>query len=302
MVDLVMKGWFSEVNSQWPGQAMSLEIDSVLFKERSKYQDVLVFKSKTFGNVLVLDGVIQLTERDECAYHEMMTHIAMFSHEAPQKILVIGGGDGGIVREILRHKSVSEVVVCEIDDVVIDCGKKFFPTVATGWDDPRVQVYSGDAVEYVKRDDCRGKFDVIICDSSDPVGPAEKLFEDQFYRDAHACLRDGGILCTQGESMWLHTDLIEKLVKGARKIFETAEYATTQIPTYPCGQIGFLLARKRQSASHSQKSTPCREPVRECVFQDDLRYYSSNLHRAAFVLPMFVRRRLEIEESKCDSI
>jgi len=167
-MDALSKGWFSELSELWPGQSLSLEVEKVIFDAKSPYQHIVVFKSKTYGIVLVLDGVIQATERDEFAYQEMLTHVPLCSHPNPKKILVIGGGDGGILREITRHECVEEIVLCEIDNMVIETSKKYLPHMAIGFNDPRVIVFNGDGAEYVKQR--KGEFDIIIVDSSDPVG------------------------------------------------------------------------------------------------------------------------------------
>jgi len=289
----VQKGWFTEVNDQWPGIANSLEVEEILFEQKSDYQEVLVFRSKSFGNVLVLDGVIQLTERDEMAYQEMMAHVPLFAHPNPKRVLVIGGGDGGVIREVVKHASVEEIYICEIDQVVIDAGKKYFPTVASAWSDERVHLICDDASKFIQDEKNRGYFDVIISDTSDPVGPAEPLFEKPFYMDLHDALRDGGRVCCQGESMWLHLELLKKLVNECGEPFAAAEYATTQIPTYPCGQIGLLLCTKG-SKEEADKATTSSRPARtdETVLEQ-CRYYTPQLHEAAFVLPAFVCRALE---------
>lgn len=295
----IMNGWFSEVNDQWPGLACSLEIDTMLLDEKSEYQHVQVFKSKTWGNVLVLDGVIQLTERDEASYQEMIAHLPLYSHPNPESVLVIGGGDGGVIREICKHSAVKSVVICEIDQVVIDAGKKFFPSVASAWDDPRVTLYTGDGAVFMQKPENEGKFDVIITDSSDPVGPAQSLFESPFYQAMNKALKPGGKICTQAESMWLNLDLIYKLVKDAMDIYANAEYATTQTPTYPGGQIGFLLCSK---AGGKKGKTTCVEPVRVPKPEEEelYKYYTPELHRAAFLLPAFCARK--IEQAKEDAL
>jgi spermidine synthase len=282
--DLIKDGWFHEKGVLWPGQAMSLQVKKVLDHHRSLFQDVLVFESETFGNVLVLDGVIQVTERDEFSYQEMIAHIPLFSHPNPKKVLVIGGGDGGVLREVAKHQGVEEIVICEIDQGVIDVSKKYLPSLACGYDDPRVTVHVMDGAKFM--DDNQDSFDVIITDSSDPVGPASVLFETPFYNAMHRSLRDGGIVCTQGECMWLHLDLIQPLVKSISRTFTTVEYAYTTIPTYPSGQIGFIVAGKGRGS--------CKVPARlpESDVADSMRYYSSDLHSAAFVLPAFARRAI----------
>lgn len=263
---------------------MSLQVNKVLDHHRSLYQDVLVFESSTFGNVLVLDGVIQVTERDEFSYQEMIAHIPLYAHPNPKKVLVIGGGDGGVLREVAKHAGVEEIVICEIDQGVIDVSKKYLPSLACGYDDPRVTVRVMDGAKFM--DDNRDSFDVIITDSSDPVGPASVLFETPFYDAMHRSLRDGGIVCTQGECMWLHLDLIKPLVNSISRTYTTVEYAYTTIPTYPSGQIGFIVAGKGRGTC----TVPARKPEPDVAA--GLRYYSSELHAAAFVLPAFARRAI----------
>ncbi|KAG8677923.1 putrescine aminopropyltransferase [Ceratobasidium sp. 394] len=162
----IVDGWFREINSQWPGQAMTLKVNRILHVEKSKYQDVLVFDSATYGNVLVLDGVIQCTERDEFSYQEMIAHIPLASHPNPKRVLVIGGGDGGVVREVLKHDTVEEVVLCDIDEAVIRVSKTYLPHMSSLLSDKRVTVYVGDGFAYLQRN--TAQFDCIITDSSDP--------------------------------------------------------------------------------------------------------------------------------------
>jgi spermidine synthase len=268
---------------------MSLEVQQVLHDQKSKYQHVIVFKSKAFGNVLVIDNVIQFTERDESAYQEMITHLPMFSHPNPQSVLIVGGGDGGVIREVVKHASVKHITICEIDQMVIDCGKKYFPSVAAAWADPRLTIVCNDASVYMESKEAQGKFDVIICDSSDPVGPAQALFESRFYRAMDGALKPGGRIATQAESMWNNQELIAGLVKKTKGIFAQVDYATTQIPTYPCGQIGILLCSK----TDGKTTDSCLKPVRAVPADMDLHYYHAGLHEASFVLPNFMKKIVE---------
>merc|ERR1719223_629494 len=169
----IENGWFKETTALWPGQAMTLEVKEILHVEQSKFQDVLVFQSVSYGNVLVLDGVIQATERDEFAYQEMISHLPMNSHPDPKNILVIGGGDGGVLREVVKHESIESVTLVEIDEMVVKVSKKFLPAMAAGFSHPKVNLVIGDGFEYLKNH--TGTYDVIITDSSDPVGPAESV-------------------------------------------------------------------------------------------------------------------------------
>ncbi|KAL3758663.1 hypothetical protein ACHAWU_005249 [Discostella pseudostelligera] len=300
---LIIDGWFHERGTLWPGQSFALQIKEVLYHKPSQFQDVLVFESVSYGRVLVLDGVIQVTERDELSYQEMMAHLPLYAHPNPQRVLVIGGGDGGVLREIARHTSVTEIVICELDPDVIAVSKKYLPFVAKGFDDPRVKVHVMDGAQFMKEH--QSSFDVIITDSSDPVGPASVLFETPFYKAMHDSLRDGGIICTQGECVWLHVDLIQRLIKAITPLFSSVEYAYCTIPSYPSGQIGFVIATKKGAAVGGKKRSidgedkeeevvGCKSPVRvptEAV-QKELRYYTPEMHRAAFVLPAFAKRAI----------
>ncbi|CAF0730168.1 unnamed protein product [Adineta ricciae] len=278
--------WFREVNPGfWPGQAFSLEIDEVLHRQRSKYQDILVFKSKTYGNVLVLDNCIQCTERDECAYQEMLGLLPLMAHPNPKKVLIIGGGDGGVLREVVKHPQVEQAVLCEIDQDVIDVSKKYLPGMAQGFSSPKAVINVSDGFEYLKNN--QQQFDVIITDSSDPEGPAESLFQESFYSLLKSALKPPhGIICCQGESIWLHLNLIKKIVTFARDIFPTVSYAFASTPTYPSGTIGFLIC----SLENDKKLN---EPIDEkLIDQIDTRFYTGDIHRAAFALPAFVRKAL----------
>ncbi|KAG5342644.1 Saccharopine dehydrogenase [NADP+, L-glutamate-forming] [Termitomyces sp. T112] len=273
----IVDGWFREISPQWQGQAMTLKVNKILHVEKSLYQDVLVFESETFGNVLILDGVIQCTERDEFSYQEMIAHLPLASHPNPKKVLVIGGGDGGVVREVLKHDTVEEVVLCDIDEAVPRVSKLYLPHMAALLSDPRVTVFIGDGFKFLA--DNTATYDVIITDSSDPVGPAAALFEKPYFQLLHDALAPGGHISTQGECLWLHLPLIEELQKVTRTIFPVTEYAFTTIPTYPSGQIGFVMCSK-------EPGRDLRTPVRNVP---NTRYYNSEVHKAAFVLPEFAR-------------
>lgn len=192
----IKDGWFREINNMWPGQAMMLKVNSILHHEKSKYQDVLIFESSDYGTVLVLDNVIQCTERDEFSYQEMITHLAMNSHPNPEKVLVIGGGDGGVLREVVKHECVKEAVLVDIDEAVIRLSKKFLRGMSVGFEHPNVTALVEDGFKYLA--DRKNEFDVIITDSSDPDGPAEVLFQKPYFQLLHDSLREGGVITTQG--------------------------------------------------------------------------------------------------------
>ncbi|KAF7547231.1 hypothetical protein G7046_g9065 [Stylonectria norvegica] len=281
-------GWYKEESEMWPGQAQTLRVEKVLHHEKSKYQDVLVFKSTDYGVVLVLDNVVQCTERDEFAYQEMITHLAMNSHPNPKKVLVIGGGDGGVLREIVKHDCVEEAILCDIDEAVIRVSKQYLPNMSSGFDHPKVKVHIGDGFKFLA--DYKNEFDVIITDSSDPEGPAEALFQKPYFQLLHDALREGGVISTQGsENQWLHLPLITKLKADCKTIFPVAEYAYTTIPTYPSGQIGFMICCKDGSRN-------VRVPLRswsEEEEDDKCRYYNSDIHKASFILPNFAKKALQ---------
>lgn len=192
----IQDGWFREISPMWPGQAMTLKVNQIVHHEKSKYQDVLIFESSDYGMVLVLDNVIQCTERDEFSYQEMIAHLGMFVHPNPKKVLVIGGGDGGVLREVVKHESVEEAVLCDIDEAVIRLSKKYLPGMSVGFQHPNVKVHIGDGFKFLE--DYKDTFDVIITDSSDPEGPAESLFQKPYFELLHGALREGGVITTQG--------------------------------------------------------------------------------------------------------
>lgn len=292
---LIENGWFLEKNPQWPGQAMGLQVTEVLHHAKTDFQDLMVFKSATWGNVLILDGVIQLTERDECSYQEMMAHVPLFAHEDPKQVLVIGGGDGGVLRECCKHAGVEKVTMCEIDKGVVEASKKFFPSVSTGFSHPKANLIIGDGVNFAETA-ADNTYDVLIVDSSDPVGPAEKLFSKEFYANAHRILKPGGVMCTQGECLWVNAELIEDLLKENGQPFASAEYSSMQVPTYPAGQIGSFMGRK--AFEDPSKDTSCRQPRRSVPEDMELRYYSEDMHAAAFALPAFLKKKIYSASSK----
>ncbi|ORY93033.1 spermidine synthase [Syncephalastrum racemosum] len=282
----IKDGWFMEKNSQWPGQAMALKVEEILHVEKSDYQDVLVFQSANYGNVLVLDGVIQATERDEFSYQEMITHLAMNSHPNPKKVLVIGGGDGGVLREVVKHECVEEAILVDIDEAVPRVSKKHLPNMSIGFQHPKVKVHIGDGFEFLK--DKTNQYDVIITDSSDPDGPAESLFGAEFFKLLRNALTENGVFSTQGECMWLHLPLIKKVKSFCKELYPKVEYAYTCIPTYPSGQIGHIMCSKDPNAN-------MRVPLRQWTPEQEAklcRYYNADIHRAAFVLPQFAKKEL----------
>ena len=240
----------------------------------------------------------------------MMAHLPLYSHPNPKKVLVIGGGDGGVIREIARHPSITEIVICELDADVISVSKKYLPSMAVGFTDPRVTVHIMDGAKFMAQH--KSTFDIIITDSSDPVGPASVLFETPFYTAMYESLRPGGIVCTQGECIWLHLNLIRPLIKAITPLFQTVEYAYVTIPSYPSGQIGFVIATKAaadDTAEEKEKDeigddttkrlktdVGCKFPKRIPEEGVRLKYYTPEVHSAAFALPAFAKQAIFDEE------
>ena len=273
--------WISEIAN---GCGCTVEATATLLETRSSFQKIDIYQTEKMGRILLLDGIFQLTEFDEFAYHEMMANLPYYTHPAPKKVLVIGGGDGGVLRELARHRDIEELHICEIDAMVIDSARKFLPFTACGFDDPRVQIHIQDGSCFVREH--RGEFDIIIVDSTDPGGPGEPLFGEQFYRDLKAALRPGGVIASQSESPWLLPDIVKRLNTITGKLFAYQDYAVIQVPTYPTGQIGMCVA---------SDARPVQSPARqvEPELQKVLRYYSDEVRQGAFRHPVFVRKLLE---------
>jgi spermidine synthase len=235
-----------------------------------------VYDTPAFGRMLVHDQVVMATEFDEAHYHEMIAHVPLCVHPDPTRVLVIGGGDGGTIREILRHDRVKELHLCEIDEAVVEVSRSFLPRLSSGFSDPRVTCFFEDGAAFVQRH--TGGYDLIVVDSSDPIGPAEVLFQEKFYRHLHAALREDGILVSQSESPHYHRAAIGELVSFAARLFPVYQYYQAQVPSYPSGTIGFSFCSKRYDALQDFK------PQRLETL-GEMRYYNESIHRAAFVLP-----------------
>ncbi|MCP4669850.1 MAG: spermidine synthase [Desulfobacula sp.] len=274
----ILDGWFSEICPMWPGIALSIEIEEVLYSNRSKFQQIDMFLTKNHGKMLVLDGIIQLTQSDEFAYQEMLAHVPLFAHPNPENILVIGGGDGGILREANRHECIKNIDFCEVDEEVIKVCKEFLPDLACGFDDARVNVHIADGNAFIQEQ--KNKYDVIIVDSSDPIGPGEALFEPPFYKNLKSALRKDGIIATQGESFFLHKECVANLMKIIKPLFDSHAYSYFLVPTYPGGNIGICLG-----SLGPELKKPCRTMTKN--FQKQLKYYTPQIHRASFVMPNF---------------
>ncbi|GJZ55121.1 probable protein phosphatase 2C 76 [Tanacetum coccineum] len=220
---------------------------------------------------------------------------AKHQHMGYTQVLVVGGGDGGVLREVARHTSVELIDICEIDQMVIDVSKKFFPELAVGFEDPRVHLHVQDALEFIKNVP-KGKYDAVIVDSSDPVGPAQELVERPFFEMIASALRPGGVLCNMAESMWLHTHLINDMISACRDVFKgSVHYAWASVPTYPSGVIGFILcSTEGPPVDFRAPVNPIESLEGALENQSEPRFYNSQIHRAAFALPSFVRKQTVI--------
>lgn len=285
-----MQGWFTEI---WDGTATSIEIEKTLYSGRSPYQQIDLFESRHAGKVLALDGLIQFSERDERGYHEMLAHLPLFAHPQPEKVLIIGGGDGGILTQVLLHSTVKTVDLCEIDELVVNLCKEYVPTLARGFADPRARLHIADGAEFIRNSS--GTYDVILLDLSDPVGPGEALFQKPFYSELKKVLAPGGVLAAQAGFIFLERQMDETMLHAVNELFPIWAYAYTLIPIYPSGNIGLCLA----SMTNDIK-TPARLP--DATLQSELQYYTPTLHQACFELPAFAARKIDrIREARPDA-
>src|SRR5574344_1339009 len=264
------------------GFGIAIEQKEVLFSEQSKFQKVEIIDSNSsLGKILTLDDLMMTTEGDEFFYHEMIAHIPMMHHKAPKTVLVIGGGDGGTIREVLKHKTVEKVVLCEIDGMVIEASKKFFPTVACELDNPKVEILVQDAIEYIK--DKKDEFDIVLIDSTDPMGPGEGLFTEEFYTNVKNSLKKGGILAAQSESPVVNTEEIQKMYKLLKKVFPICSTYTSNIPTYPGGYWAWAFCSVNVKPLSYFADDRYEDIVKTC------KVYNKDYHYARFALPNYLK-------------
>jgi spermidine synthase len=275
--------WFTEYHTE--GSGLTLKVKEQLARKQSPYQLIEVFETVEFGNLLTLDGLVMITERDEHVYHEMMTHVPMLAHPAPKRVLVVGGGDGGCLREIVRHPQLEKVTQVEIDGDVVDLCKKYFPDVAQAYKHPKVELVIGDAIDYLRR--YKGEFDVAIIDGSDPVGPAVGLFDRSFFEDVFDALKSGGLMSCQIGSPLYSLDRIASTLKHWRSIFAEARPYLAHIPTYPSGVWSLGLASKEPGGTSVKP-----DEVRFRTISNALKYYNLDIHRGSFALPSEIARAI----------
>jgi spermidine synthase len=275
--------WISEIHQGTV--ALSFKVSKTLFSQQSPFQRVDIVETVAHGRMLLNDGVIMLCERDEFVYHEMIAHTPLFVHPCPRRVLVIGGGDGGTVREVLKHPDVERVVMVEIDQVVVDACQAYMPRVSSAMADPRLDLRIQDGVQYVT--ETQDRFDVAIVDSTDPVGPARPLFNVKFYQEVASLLTTDGILITQAESPFYDQEIQAGMLQNQRPFFKRLHvYLFTNL-TYPGGLWCFGFA--------SQGLCPIRDlnVQRISASTFSTRYYNAKIHQAAFMLPSFVEETLE---------
>lgn len=282
-----MDRWIEEhLHKHWHAK---LKVDRVIHEVNTDLQDLVIFENGDFGRVLMLDKIIQLTSKDEFVYHEMMAHVPLCAIDSPRKVLIVGGGDGGVMREALKHPSVEQVVLCEIDRGVIDLCRKYFPEVSNGaFDDPRSKVVIADGAKFVAETDSR--FDAVLVDSTDPIGPGKVLFSEQFYQHCKRCLNPGGVLVTQQGLPFLQPWEIKESVRVFRTLFRDA---TAYLPV-TASYLGGHFALGWATDEPSLRKVPL-EVLRERFgrLAGETNYYTPEMHSAAFVHPNYVVRLLE---------
>ncbi len=276
--------WFTENHTQ--NVRFSIKVDKQIVSKESKYQRIDVFDTYEFGRILTLDGFLMLTQKDEFIYHEMITHVPMATNPNIKKVLVIGAGDGGTLRELTKYSTIESIDLVEIDEEVVEVSKKYLPFTACSLDDPRVNKYFEDGLKFVRTKN--NEYDLIIVDSTDPFGPGESLFTKEFYGNCYKALTEDGILINQHESPYYEQDI--KAMKNAHKrimtAFPIAMVYQMHIPTYPSGHWLFGFASKKT------------EPIKDVDFEAwnslglETKYYNTDIHRGAFALPNYVRNKL----------
>ena len=282
-----MEEWSEEALHD--GLRIKIRIDKLLFDSKTEHQRLQLFESKAFGRVLTLDSVVQTTESDEFIYHEMMAHLPILAHGKAKRVLIIGGGDGGMAEEVLKHKSVERVTMVEIDAGVVEFSKQYLPNICKdAFDDPRLNLVIADGAKFVAETDER--FDVAIIDSTDPIGPAEVLFTEAFYGNVKRCLNEGGIVATQNGVPFLQGDELTSTLAAFRKLFRDPTCYLATVPTYVGGPMAFGWGTDDASLRQVTEETLA-ERFAAAGFKT--RYYTPVVHKAAFALPPYIQDMIE---------
>lgn len=260
------------------------EVGKVFFENKTEHQHLVIFENAKFGRVMALDGIIQTTEADEFIYHEMLTHVPLLAHGAVKRVLIIGGGDGGMLREVCKHASVEHITQVEIDGQVVDMCKEFLPNHSAGaYDDPRVNIVIDDGANFVR--ECKDKFDVIISDSTDPIGPGDVLFTTDFYEDCKNCLAEGGVLVTQNGVAFMQLDEVKTTQKRMSPFYSDQSFYCAAVPTYIGGVMTFAWATDN-AALRKQDVSVIEERFNAANIK--CRYYNPAIHVASFALPQYI--------------
>ena len=279
--------WFVEKHTPYAG--LTLAVKARLYDARSLFQRIEVLDTHEYGRTLLLDGCVMLTDRDEFIYHEMIVHPALLCHPNPERVAIVGGGDGGSVREALKHPQVQSVHLVEIDPMVTEVSRKFFPALSSALDDPRVEVHVADGFSYLETRP--NTYDVILVDSIDPKGEAAKLFSPSFFERAKGALRRGGILVQQTESPFYDTWVMLQVVSGQKALFRNVAAFLAFIPTYPSGLWSFSFASDVVNPRTAQLRT-------DLPFLSSLKYFTPEIFRAAFTLPAYLLEGLRQPASR----
>ncbi|MEK9945484.1 MAG: polyamine aminopropyltransferase [Alphaproteobacteria bacterium] len=277
-----MTDWFRE--DLYPSVSQNFARGRVLYEGDTDFQHVEIFENAAMGRVMALDGIVQTTEKDEFVYHEMMAHVPLFAHGDVRRVLIIGGGDGGVLREVLRHP-VDRVTMVDIDGQVIELCEEFLPSLSAGaFDDPRADVIVGDGVQFVA--DCADQFDAVIIDSTDPVGPGEGLFTKSFYRRCAAILADQGIVVTQNGVPYFQADELVRTSQRFEGVFAHFGFYVVAVPTY---YGGFMTLGWGSNARDLSQRLATRDVARIEQAGFKTRYYNAAIHEAAFALPQYIQ-------------
>lgn len=274
--------WYSELHDGLSG--LTVKIDKVIESTQSEFQRIDVIDTKDFGKMLVLYGSLMACDNDNNAYNEMITHVPLFSHPSPKKVLIIGGGDCGALTEVMKHPEVEKCIMCEIDKEVVEVSKRHFPYLTEGINDPRTELLFADGKKFIEETD--EKFDVIILDLSDPIGPAADLFQKEFHQKVYDCLNDDGILVAQTESPFYNKKTVTSLFENFSDIFPIAKMYTCFMPIYPSSFWSFGFC--------SKKYDPLKDFDQERYDELKLvtKYYNNDIHYGAFALPQFAKELL----------
>jgi spermidine synthase len=283
-----MERWVEETLHR--GFRVRLKADTVLFDSETEHQRLIVFENADFGRVMMLDSIVQLTTKDEFVYHEMMAHVPLFAHGRARKALIVGGGDGGVLREALKHPELEQVTLCEIDRGVIDLCRQHFPEISAGsYDDPRTRIVIADGTKFVAETDDR--FDLIMIDSTDPVGPGAVLFTREFYAGCARCLKPGGLLVTQNGLPFLQASELAQSVGYFRELFGDAFCYLATTPSYFGGPMSYGWATDDAKLRQHRRKRIERRQKKAGGFAT--RYWSPEVHVAAFALPTYIRELVE---------